>query len=540
MVTAPDLAASLALADPATGAPLEQALQAARAAQGLATDAGCSQDAARAVAWQCAHLLRLGRYAEVLEIAPRAVDRLQALDLQAVAAELQRVLTLAACETGDFDVALDTAQALEQSTAMLGDPGAALTAAFALAVCFDRLGDPWQSVRVLSDSISENQDRAPDRPLLVAMNALCAVSLGEFHRLRDAVSEAEIRAVLHRSRDAGERAQALLERLPDPVQEVAVLGNLGEALLHLGEQARGEALLQQAAALADERGLKAYQRRLRCSLGEARNYAGQHSQALDLVEPLLAELGSAAPPELEIRAREVAWRAQRALRQFERALAQFEALERLSRKRTAAQLRAQSQLFVTRTEAQRAKWQAQQALAAVQQHKDRADENARSAERDTLTGLGNRRHLHRRCQELLPAAAREGLPLALALIDIDRFKSINDSLGHAMGDRVLVALAQLLRDNMRSGDVLARYGGEEFVLVMPGSTLAQASDTCERLRLCLAAHAWAELGVPGFGVTASLGLAAAPSYELSALLQRADEALYRAKREGRDCVRLAD
>ena len=101
---------------------------------------------------------------------------------------------------------------------------------------------------------------------------------------------------------------------------------------------------------------------------------------------------------------------------------------------------------------------------------------------------------------------------------------------------MLVAVAQLLRDNTRAGDVLVRNGGEEFVIVLPGMGVAQAAEVCERLRKSVAACTFAEHGLPSGAITVSIGLASAGSYHLQGLLHAADVALYRAKREGRDRV----
>ena len=139
--------------------------------------------------------------------------------------------------------------------------------------------------------------------------------------------------------------------------------------------------------------------------------------------------------------------------------------------------------------------------------------------------------------------------MALVLIDVDRFKAINGLHGHAVGDGVLVELAQLLRDNRRTRNVLVRHGGEEFVVVLPGMTLEQAAEVCERLRQCVAGHAGfkhpansdAATAAPAapLRVTISLGLAAAPPYDMSQSTQRADAQLHRAKREGRKRLCLA-
>ncbi len=534
------LAACLALADPSGPALPRVAADAAQQALELAARLQRPVDEGRAGAWLCSQLLRLGRFADLQKHAPGLLRRLEHEDLLPERHELLRVLTLAACETGAFDVALDAAQQLQRTTLALNEPGAALSAAFAQAACFDRLGDAWQSVRLLSDAVAAHGADAPDRPLMMALNALCAISLNEFHLLRGTVPRADEEAVLERGRRAGEQARALLQQLRDPTYEVAVNGNLGETLLHLGELDAGQAAVDLAFELALQRGLKAHGWRITCSLGEGQLYAGRPAQALALVERLLQEMGGEAPPQTEIRARHVAHRACRALGRFEQALAHFDLVERLERRRTTTQLRAQSQLFVTRTEAARALWQAREARQDALQHQQRAAELAERAERDPLTGLGNRRRLERLCAELLPAAARDGSPLAVALLDVDHFKQVNDQLGHGAGDRVLVALARALRDNTRGGDIVARYGGEEFVVVVPGLEPALAAEVVERLRRRLGEQDWVTIVGSDCTVTVSAGLASAPAYELPLLLQRADEALYRAKRGGRDRLCVAE
>ncbi|MBX3599080.1 MAG: GGDEF domain-containing protein [Rubrivivax sp.] len=539
------LQSCLAAADPATGGLPAPAAERAREAILLAGALDRPDDQGRAGAWLCTHLFRLGRFGGVLREAPAALPLLAGAALQAERRELLRVLTLSACEAARFDTAIEAAQELVRLTSAGSDGGASLNAAFALAVCLERMGDSWQAVRVLGQALDSHGDAAAEHPRLVALNALCAISLGEFQRLRDAAPAAELHEALARARDAGERARAQLARLHDPAYEVAILGNLGEVLLFQGELDEAERLLDAAHAIARQRGLQAYAWRVRVSVGEWQLAAGRPAEALGGAEALIAEMGGAgesAPQQTLMRAHHVAYLACRALGRFEPALAHFEVVERMERRRATVQLRAQSQLFVTRSEAQRAQWQAEQARQDAERQRERAAAFAASAESDPLTGLGNRRHLDRRCAELLPRLGAEGRSLALALIDIDRFKQINDRHGHAAGDRVLVAMAQLLRENMRETDVLARHGGEEFVIVLPGMGSLLAAEVCERLRERIARHAWAEIVAPGFTLTASIGLASAPPYELPALMQLADQALYRAKRAGRNrlCVAARD
>ena len=540
---AAQLHACLRDADPARGLNAAAAHAAALRARALAADLKRSQDQARAGAWQCLQLLRLGRNTDVLQEAPAVLALMAepglATELAEVRRELLRTVTLAGSEAGAFDVALDAAHELVRSTAGLGEDGPALTAAFALAACFERMGDSWQAVRLLTQALAQHGEGAPPLQRLVANNCLCAISIGILHRLRGTGAEAEVPGVLKQARAAGERAHALLAQVPDPSYEVAVQGNLGEVMLHQGAGAAAEPLLRQAIARARQAGLQAHAWRVQATLGDWLLAMAGPREALAAMRELVSEMGPAAPPQTAIRAHHAAYRACRALGDFAQALTHFEVVARLERTRAVTQLRAQSQLFVTRTEAQHAQWQAEQSRQDAQAQRARAAEFAASAERDPLTGLGNRRHLDRRCAELLPAAQRDARPLVLAQLDIDHFKAINDSHGHAAGDRVLVVLADLLRENTRERDVLARHGGEEFIVILPGMALAPAAEVCERLRERVASHPWHEMGLPGLAVTLSIGLAAVPPYDAAALMHAADVALYAAKRGGRNRMVVA-
>jgi diguanylate cyclase (GGDEF)-like protein len=157
---------------------------------------------------------------------------------------------------------------------------------------------------------------------------------------------------------------------------------------------------------------------------------------------------------------------------------------------------------------------------------------------DALTGLPNRRAMGERLERAIALSARTGQSLTVALIDVDRFKAINDRHGHAAGDAVLRQLGEAMRLQLRASDVVGRWGGEEFLLIAPGTPLAAAQELAERVRRAVAAQEFAH----GEPVSISIGLAPCRSAdEISPLLQRADSALYRAKTRGRNRVEaLAD
>ncbi len=162
--------------------------------------------------------------------------------------------------------------------------------------------------------------------------------------------------------------------------------------------------------------------------------------------------------------------------------------------------------------------------------------NQRLASLDALTGLLNRRAMTER---LAPAAApgaprRAVAPAALALLDIDHFKQVNDSFGHQAGDNVLRRFAELAQAELRSGDTLARWGGEEFLLLMPATPCAEGQRVADRLRANIAAANF-DAAALGLRVTLSAGIATlAEGGDPHAAVDRADQALYRAKRNGRN------
>jgi diguanylate cyclase (GGDEF)-like protein len=156
---------------------------------------------------------------------------------------------------------------------------------------------------------------------------------------------------------------------------------------------------------------------------------------------------------------------------------------------------------------------------------------------DPLTGMLNRKALNSRAMELQEQSALTGEPVGLIVGDLDRFKSINDTLGHATGDAVLKDAAYALRKGLRAFDLTYRIGGEEFLVLLPGASIQQSAELAEHLRGSIES---AEPG--GQSVTMSFGVTASShdnSFEYDKLFQQADAALYEAKRGGRNCVRLA-
>lgn len=161
------------------------------------------------------------------------------------------------------------------------------------------------------------------------------------------------------------------------------------------------------------------------------------------------------------------------------------------------------------------------------------------AETDELTGLANRRRILEVLAKAREPQSQVGQSFAVAMLDVDSFKGINDTYGHALGDEVLRIIASLMHDTKRASDAAGRIGGEEFLLVLPGTgTVGEANALAERLRLAVECYDWSRLQ-PELHVTASIGLTVAERGEdPEQVLRRADEGLYAAKRSGRNRVGL--
>lgn len=161
---------------------------------------------------------------------------------------------------------------------------------------------------------------------------------------------------------------------------------------------------------------------------------------------------------------------------------------------------------------------------------------ALQASEDALTRLPNRRAFDHALQEALARMQRSQLPLHLLIIDVDHFKQVNDRYSHAVGDKVLQILAEILRQQVRLTDVPARWGGEEFTILLPETDLNTSLQIAERVRLAVQHYDYAQIA-PDFCLTISVGLAQAKAgMPGTQLLANADQALYQAKHEGRNRV----
>jgi len=515
----------------------EAALAAGRLGDGLRNgEAAWAASAAHDDAWRlrCGSALiklryRSGAQASVVELGREVLPLSRALALPAAErAELLRLVALAAAETGGFEQAMTLGHEAHRIADEAGDRALMALAINVIGWVYHRIGDPWHSEQLLLSALELAREAGAEQPIFFVLNNLAGVLLGSYYLQQDTTARPELGPLLERALGYARECARLAQAQTDAFARATVLCNLGEVLVLRGEHAEAAGVLGPALALAEVAGFNALQWRIGANLGRLELQRGQPAAALALLEPVLQACEAARAHNTQLRVQHVLWLCHSALGDSAGALGHLERYHRMEHERLLNQLRGRSQLFVTRVEAE-------QARLETLRERERAHRAEADARIDQLTRLGNRRALEERWPPLVEKTQMAADALTLAMLDLDHFKRINDRFGHAVGDSVLVALAELLRQNLRSHDLIIRVGGEEFLVVLPETGLARAEEICARLRERVEQHAWCAVA-EGLALTVSIGLAAAPPYELGLLLARADAALYAAKAAGRNRV----
>jgi diguanylate cyclase (GGDEF)-like protein len=316
------------------------------------------------------------------------------------------------------------------------------------------------------------------------------------------------------------------------------VNNVAEYSLYIGDTAAADAALAEFGGAAGEPTSRCRATNL---LMQGRSLAAKerHEEAL---QAFLASNALTTPNDLEIAsmAQSDLSNTYARLGRFDAALAAHREYHGLFVRRASETAERRARLYSLNWEPEELRATAIQAQAEALHLAASNEQLSREAERllrasleDPLTGLANRRRLEVAFLDLLAS----GAPFALAMLDADRFKQVNDQFSHQVGDLVLRRLGELLTAGARSQDLVVRYGGEEFALLLRGPDAQVARSICDRLRQTVAAHAWQALA-PGLAVTVSIGLATcaeAASHE--DVLALADRRLYSAKQGGRGSIR---
>ena len=327
--------------------------------------------------------------------------------------------------------------------------------------------------------------------------------------------------------------------------------NLAEALGRQGDYALALSLLGWVLEHTQLSGIK--EPLIHCWLNMAVIYLRQndHSRALEVLAQALTQTQELGAKDLELQVHQCLVETYKATEEFAQALEHYEAYYRLegavraeSAERRLRGLSLSRDLEKTKAEAEIQRLrnaELARALEALEQANHEKSALVQALElqviQDPLTKLYNRRYLEDTLAKEYAQSQQTGKPLAVAIVDVDDFKRINDQFSHQTGDVVLQKVGELMGQNARLTDIVARYGGEEFVLVLPRTGLETASGVCERLRAAIETHEWSSIH-PNLRVTISLGLASdntLPNHEK--LLDAADTKLYEAKRGGKNRIK---
>lgn len=458
-------------------------------------------------------------------------------------------LVMAHNEMGLHADSLNFATQAIESARQAHDPSLMSWALNRASLTYGELGDPQRAEPLMIQALDIAREIRGEEEMFSALNNLSSNLLQAAKALAGEAQAAAIsRAIAY-----GNEALQLAEASGNAHREAVSLSNLASAFVQLGQFDRALPYIDRQEALSTQNGYRSMVLLASLSRAELARYRGQLDEATRLYRHVLDHAHGTDDHDMVRELHQGLYEVCKQQGDFETALRHLEAVLPLEREAMRQRADRQARLLINRIEienmqaaADRARSEAdvQRLRAAAlesenQRLADRAIELGRHAMEDQLTGLANRRRVEHELPLHLEAAHKRTSPLSLAAIDLDHFKQVNDRFGHAVGDDVLRAIAQMLLHNTRSTDLVARMGGEEFIVVLVGTGLPVAAEICERLRKAVATHDWDGVA-RGLRVTVSLGLCDAEKAQtMRDLLEQADALLYAAKRGGRNRVELA-
>ncbi|MFO1414167.1 MAG: diguanylate cyclase [Burkholderiales bacterium] len=522
----------------------------ARRALALAAEAGALAVQLADTAGQAEALYLQGRCADLL------LDHATALDAYARA--------LASFEAGGDDPGVaKTLRAISFVHDALGNFASALDCQFRALAIDERTGNEASraaTLRTIGIVYTRSGDVAAGLDYYRRSLALCTAGKDAIERgktLNNIGINLKNLGDLAGAQAALDEARAVFVSLGLPLHEAATLNNAGLVLERLGDYAAAERTLRQALELSESTGYRYGVAHASLGLGKLCLAQDRHEDARTWLDSALAtcQRHHLKPTEYEVHEAladllERAGDPAGALAHYR----QFHALEREVQSEAAADklraLKIQLELAAARREAELER-ERQEVLKRANAELDALnvslieanlqktmllDQLERQTYEDALTGIANRRRLDQRLADEFALAVRHGRPLAVAMVDLDHFKLVNDRFSHAVGDAALRETAKVLASLVRHTDLVARFGGEEFVIVLVETDAAAALQVCDKLRQAIANHGWTAIH-PGLALTVSMGVCAdtsVPTYDR--MLALADRNLYSAKAAGRNRV----
>ncbi|MBL8094492.1 MAG: diguanylate cyclase [Anaerolineales bacterium] len=407
-------------------------------------------------------------------------------------ARLLNILGNIFAESNDLDAALHMGERALQLFREMGMANGESVALNNLSLTYLQRGDGPRALAACHESLRIAHDKGVSAVTLTALSTLGEIYLG----LRDfEQADRELHRALALARERGARYDEFLNLL-----------NLGKVHLGRGDESNALSTFKEALAIAEDLNDRAGQFQCHQLLAEVHESRGTPAAALahykrfhTLKETVFNENASKRLAGLQV------------IHQVETA-------------------RRDAEIHYLRTIELRNE---------IEERKSAQAALEKLASLDPLTGLLNRRELHVLAEYAVAQARLTGKPLTAIVFDLDNFKSVNDTFGHATGDAALTETARFVAQNLREGELVGRYGGDEFVILLPGSGLPEGRQVAERLRTSLSHHV---IATPqgDLRLTLSLGVAELDSAkgvgDLHVLLAQADQALYAAKQAGRNRV----
>ena len=537
-------------------------------------------DRQNADAWSC----RLESRERTKSLSHETLERSSTIAYRRGQGYAVRNLGFCAFQEADFETAFEHLNESLEIAQEIGDMVLERDSLNFHGAIYHRLGDLDNALNFVQRTFALNLSVHDEAGIAVSLMNLGSLEQ-ELGRPKEAVKAL---------RDALDRSV----KLGDSVREAMVLSNLGVSLTALDQNNEAVETFRRALTLCDDFDLTDLTAPNLVNLAEVFSKQKRFEEALDVIDQALEMIRDGGPSEgivhalltagkvhiareqpykaletlemalteaqglqlksPEFQVHELLARTYKNLGQFELAFDHHESFHSLERQVRADDAERKVRAVAAQFEMQRIRAEAEiqrlrnvelaNALQALEESDREKTELLRALEqksrelehqvkRDPLTGLYNRRHLETVMNQEFDKAKQRGRPLPVALIDIDHFKTINDTCSHQVGDSVLVKVAEILNSGLRAFDLAARYGGEEFVIVLPRTTAAQAFTVCERLRIAIQDFDWTSIH-PALNVTISCGISSeVTNNNHERLLQLADDKLYEAKRDGRNCVR---
>ena len=492
-------------------------------------------------------LTRLGEPEDAVHVCERAVDSFRRLDDETHLSEMLTAQAYAFTLLGLTTEALDALAESRGIAQRLQDPELLFWVYSRMGNVHNELGS-WDEAEGF---LLQAYRRLPGLDNEAHFSINNNLALNAFYRAKLARSRGELPgAIIDRGLGHAGTAAEIGGRLTNPFLTGTALMNLSMLQALDGNTVLAKQTLERSIAISVNGGYRGLEVSARQCVAEVLLIDDEPAAAAELIERTMLLAIEIGERHVELELLTLLAEAYEKTEQYELALAAFKKFHALDGELRSDVTAIRARLLTTdleldgaRNEAQQARLESEaeraqaQALRADNEALQvRASELYASSLQDPLTRLGNRRQLESTLPALFEAAHTARQVFCLAVIDIDAFKRVNDTFGHAVGDQVLVRVATLLGQSSRRGDLVGRLGGEEFLIAFPDMDLGAAQSICERLRVSVEEEDWSWVS-PGHRITVSIGVQPMVGCDdVWQQVDRADRAMYRAKQSGRNRV----